>query len=167
MSDELKIIAIVAMDENRVIGINGSIPWRIPEDMKRFSKLTTGHTVLMGRKTYQSLPDKFRPLPNRLNVVATSDPSKLTGEEVMVCGSPAEFLEKCLAGEVELPTETLWVIGGTQIYDLTLPFWNELYLTRVHSTHDGDAFFPEFENDFSLVEEEKHEGFTFEQYIRK
>ena len=72
--DSVRVLVIVAMDEGRVIGFENKLPWHITEDMKRFAQLTTGHTVLMGRKTYQSLPDKFRPLPNRKNIVVTGKP---------------------------------------------------------------------------------------------
>ena len=73
MSDKAKVAAIVAMSENRVIGINNSLPWYLPEDLKRFKKLTTGCPVIMGRKTFESLPTKFRPLPDRRNIVISSN----------------------------------------------------------------------------------------------
>lgn len=162
----LRILAIVAMDEGRVIGKNGTIPWRLPEDMKRFAALTTGHTVLMGRKTYESLPPRFRPLPDRKNVVVTRDPSRLRMEKrIQVVRSPQDYVERCLKGEEQLPSEQLWIIGGEAIYRETLPYWNELYLTLVHSKNDGDTFFPQIEEKFALMNEEKREGFSFLHYV--
>ena len=163
-----KVIAIAAMDEGRVIGIANRLPWHVPEDAKRFMTLTKGHTVLMGRKTYDSLPEKFKPLPRRKNVVATRDPSKfLAPKEVEVCHSPVAYIQNCLSTETKLATDILWIVGGEEIYRLTLPFWDELYLTVVHSRNDGDAFFPEFEDQFELCESDKREGYTFLLYRRK
>ncbi len=160
----IRVCAIAAMDEGRLIGREGKLPWNIPEDMKHFSSLTMGHTVLMGRKTFESLPAKFRPLPGRKNVVISRN-SKLEGVEVW------DSLEKCLesyrSGAIPMSGDKLWVIGGAEIYKATLNFWDELYLTLVHSKHTGDAFFPVFESSFELVEEDKREGYSFQKYIRR
>ena len=170
----MKVIAIVAMDENRVIGVNNTIPWHYSEDMKRFAALTTGHTVLMGRKTYESLPEKFRPLPKRKNVVSTRSPEardQIVGitPEVEVVGDPVKYIQQVRESadsSGEAP-EQLWVIGGEQIYRITLPYCDELFLTRVHSKHEGDAFFPAFENGFELINSDNRGEFSFEQYRRK
>jgi dihydrofolate reductase len=164
----LKICAIVAMDENRVIGVDGKLPWKLSEDMKRFAQLTTGHTVLMGRKTYESLPQKFRPLPNRKNVVLTRNPAAFSAPEgVEVWSSPGQFFDACRAGQVKLPSDRVWVIGGAEIYAATKDLWNELYLTRVFSKHNGDAYFAPFEDEFKRIEIDERQGYSFEHYVRK
>lgn len=163
-----KIVAIAAMDEGRVIGRDGDLPWRIPEDLKRFQQLTNGHTVLMGRKTYLSLPSKSRPLPGRTNIVCTRDPSSLSGEiGIQVVESAAQYLDKVRSGATKLATDLLWVLGGGEIYRQTLPFWDEIYLTFVKDSFEGDAFFPEFESRFDLVESQDRGEHEFRHYVRK
>ena len=164
----VRIKAIVAMDEARVIGIAGGLPWKLPEDMKRFSQLTSGHTVVMGRKTFESLPPKFRPLPNRKNVVFTRKlDSFAVGPGVEAWASPEDYFKACRGATISLPSDTVWVIGGAEIYAASMPYWDELYLTRVSSKHNGDAYFPEFEKDFERVEIEPRDGYTFERFVRK
>ncbi len=165
-----KVVAIVAMDQGRVIGMDGGIPWRLPEDLRRFSSLTSGHTVVMGRKTYDSLPTKYRPLPNRLNVVITRDAEKLRPklpEGVQVSANPDEFLQQCKNGSREIQGEIVWVIGGEELYRLLLPQCDEIELTQLESSHDGDAFFPSFEDEFVLADEEKYPGFSFQRWQRR
>lgn len=164
----LKIIAIAAMDEERAIGRAGGIPWRLPEDMKRFQSLTSGHAVLMGRKTYESIPKRYRPLSDRRNVVVSRSPQKLQEEPGIEAWDSAEsYVEGCQAGILKLPSDTLWVIGGEEIYKATMRYWTEVYLTVVKGVHGGDAFFPPFERDFELVSEEQREGFCYRSYKRK
>lgn len=162
--------AIVAMDENRVIGMNGSLPWKLPEDLKRFSELTRGHAVLMGRKTYQSLARRFRPLPQRLNIVVTRHPENIDVErDVIVSVDAVRLVEGIKAGktEITLPTKTLWIIGGSQVYAETMALWDELYLTKVAGEHEGDTYFPKFENNFKLLKEENGTGCVFQHWQRK
>ena len=155
------------MDEGRVIGLNNQLPWNIPEDLKHFSELTSGHTVLMGRNTWESLPGKYRPLPNRLNIVCTRTPEALTvPETVLKYASPEEVIRAFLAGSITAPSSILWVVGGEQVYRATRNYWTELFLTVVHSTYKGDTFFPEFEQDFSLVDSDDRKGFSFRRYTR-
>lgn len=169
----MKIFAIAAMDEGRVIGADNGIPWRLPEDIKRFAALTTGHAVLMGRKTYESLPPKFRPLPKRLNIVVSRSGFIPAEQGVIVCASVNEVSTKIESGEIRLPSDILWVIGGAQIYGETLSILDELYLTVLHSKHAGDAFFPPFEEDFQLISDERSvsgEGaqeYSFRRYAKK
>jgi len=127
----MRTIALVAaMDENRAIGRGGALPWHLPDDLKRFRALTLDKTILMGRKTFQSIG---RPLPKRRNVVLTRDP-RFQAEGVEVVHSLGEALE--LADEI-------MVIGGGEIYALTLPIATHLYLTLVQTTvANADAFFP-------------------------
>lgn len=162
------VAAIVAMDEGRVIGGGNKLLWHIPEDLKNFSDLTKGHAVLMGRNTWDSLPKKYQPLPNRLNIVCSRKHGGLDlPEGVIAYGSPEQCIRDFLSDTLTTPTKTLWVIGGEQIYKATQPYWTELYLTLVHSKHMGDAFFPEFEQNFALVESNDRTGFSFRKYIRK
>jgi dihydrofolate reductase len=154
----MKLIIIAAIARNRVIGKKGKIPWHIPEDQQRFKRLTTGHPVIMGRKTYNSLD---RPLPNRLNIVITS--KVING--VKSYGS-LEFALSALKNEPEV-----FVIGGGQIFAKALRLADELKLTIVDKNVEGDTFFPFYEdyvkNNFRLVKEERHGGYTFLDYERK
>ena len=146
------------MDESRVIGLHGGIPWHIPGEQKRFKELTMGQTVLMGRKTYESLPPKVRPLPGRKNVIVTRDPAYMAEADVEVCHDVVERLR-------EAPEdENIWIIGGAEIYSATLRFWDELYLTVVNGKHEGDAWFPEFEATFDLISEETAERCVYKRF---
>ena len=135
----MKIKMILAMDENNTIGNDGDLPWKLKSDMKRFRELTTGdgfNAVVMGRKTWNSIPEKYRPLPDRLNIVMSRD-SKLSlqGAEVALYDGRAieiGYSEGC---------EDLWVIGGSEIYRLFLPKCDEIHLTRVHEKIGGDTIF--------------------------
>jgi dihydrofolate reductase len=139
---------IAAMAENRTIGRDGTLPWHLPRDMRRFKEITMGHAVIMGRKTYESMD---KPLPGRRNLVLTRrrDYCK-AGIEVL------PTLDAALAaayGDLEV-----FVAGGEQIYRLALPRADRIYLTIVHHVFDGDAVFPEFElDDWQLDEDVRHE----------
>ena len=122
------IVLVVAAARNGVIGKDGAIPWRLPEDMRRFRALTLGHAVVMGRKTWDSLPPKNRPLPGRRNLVVTRDTNwRAEGAERVT-------LETALAGDV-------FVIGGAEIYRAALPLAGRIELTEVQGDFDGDAHF--------------------------
>lgn len=129
------ISLIVAMGNNRVIGKNNQLLWNIPEDMEHFKKTTTGKTVIMGRKTYESIG---KPLPKRKNVVLTRDKNFVAPGCIVI----HTLLEALKISETSQET---FVIGGEEIYKLFLPFAYKLYITKVDVTLDGDAFFPEFE----------------------
>ena len=134
----MKICAIVAMDEGRVIGHQGDIPWNIPGEQKRFAELTRGHAVLMGRKTFDSLPSRYKPLPGRTNIVLTRTPDRLAKFSDVLCWKDVkDCLKACRAGEVAMTGDKLWVIGGEQIYRETQEFWDRVYLTVVSGTHPG------------------------------
>lgn len=165
-TNPIRVCAIAAMDPGRVIGVDGGLPWRLPEDMKHFMTLTTGHTVVMGRKTYDSLPAKYQPLPNRLNIVISRSVTAAPAAGVLVYHSPQEAVEACRSGAVNLPSEIVWIIGGEQIYRQTANMWDEVFLTRIATKHHGDAFFPVFEPDFLLEGADKRDGFAFEHYTR-
>ena len=129
-----RISAIVAMSENRVIGKGNRLPWRLPEDLKRFKELTVGNVVIMGRKTFESIG---KPLPQRENVVITRQ------KEVSYSGvHMAHSLEEALKW-AEGRSKEIFIIGGEEIYRLALPYLDRLYLTLVQAQIEGDAFFPE------------------------
>ena len=162
-----QICLIVAMDQGRVIGFNNQLPWHLPDDMKRFSRLTSGNTVLMGRKTYQSLPERFRPLPNRKNIVITRSPDTFEcAESVSVFNSPDAAIEFFEKHPDQLLGQILWVIGGGEIYQQMLPMVDQVYVTEVVGKHEGDVFFPIFEDQFELLEQEPHEGYCYRRFIR-
>ncbi len=154
----MKLAIIAAIANNRVIGREGKLPWHISEDLKRFKRLTTGHAVLMGRKTYESLG---KPLANRRNVVVTSTP--IAGAE---CYNSITSALAALHNQ-----ETVFVIGGAQLYSHLFKKADFLYLTFVDRDVEGDVFFPDvlhsIEHEFTLVHREEHEGFAFADYLRK
>ena len=153
----MKLAIIAAIARNRAIGKDGKLPWHISEDLKRFKRLTTGHAILMGRKTYESLG---RPLPNRRNVVLSSTPMR--GVESY---SSIPVALRALHNE-----EHVYVIGGGQIYAQLLDRTDELYLTLVDQHVEGDTFFPPYEQligtRFKLAHREEREGFSFVDYVR-
>lgn len=135
-----RLILLAAVGNNRVIGINNELPWHLPEDLKRFKALTTGHTVAMGRKTYDSIVDRLgKPLPNRQSVVLTRDPAWAPATEHAASVRVVHTVDAMLA----LPDDPIYVIGGAEIYSLTLPMATELDITEVDLEVPGDAFFPE------------------------
>ena len=150
--------AIVAVSQNGVIGKNGDLPWRLAEDLKWFKKITMGHVVLMGRKTWDSLPF---PLPGRKNWVISRSLEKKEGMQVF------RSIEK--AEENLQPEEQIFVIGGGEIYAQTLSKCREIYVTEVlQSIEDGDAFFPSFEKDFKVEEIlDENEAFILRRWVRK
>ncbi len=152
---------IAGISQNNCIGLNGQLPWHIPEDLKHFREITAGKTVLMGRKTWESLPEKFRPLPNRTNIIITrqTDYTVPTGVEVYATIGEAT---------TKHPNEEIMVIGGAEIYKQTIEQANTLYITHINQTVVGDAFFPEIDlNVWKETERGDHEGFSFVTYTRK
>jgi dihydrofolate reductase len=157
---------VAAVARGGVIGRDGDIPWRIAEDMARFRELTMGHSVVMGRRTWESLPDRFRPLPGRGNVVLTRDPD-WSAQGADRAGSLEEALEL-------LETEPrIFVIGGGEVYAAALPLADELLLTEIDADVEGDTTFPAWNRgDFDEVEraERVAEGgtpFAFVRYVRR
>ena len=162
----MKLSLVAAVARNGVIGRDGGIPWRIPEDMQRFRALTVGHPVVMGRRTWESLPERFRPLPGRRNIVVTRD-AGWSSEGTERAGSLEEALE--LAADAE----RVFVIGGAAVYASALPLADELALTEIASDVEGDTFFPAFEpTEFEEVAREPHVApdgtpFAFVTYRRR
>ncbi len=126
---------VVAMDENGVIGVNGRIPWRLPDDMKWFRDVTMGKPVIMGRKTYESIPPRFRPLPGRHNIVVTRQLEYAASGATVVHGIAEALLAAGDADEIIIG-------GGGELYRLLLPQADRLYLTLVEGQFTGDAVFP-------------------------
>jgi dihydrofolate reductase len=139
--DEIKIKLIAALSKNNVIGIGNSLPWRLPDDMKYFAEKTTNHTVIMGRKSWDSIPAKFKPLPNRRNVVLTKQNIKIEGCEVQHSFNDA--MEDLLLGTKK--GEDIFIIGGAEIYKIALPYADELLLTEIDAEVAGDVYFPEYD----------------------
>lgn len=139
----MKISLIAAHTKNRVIGKNQDLPWRLPADMKYFMETTKGHYVLMGRKNYDSIPEKFRPLPNRTNIVLTNQKDFAAPGCIVV-----NKLEDGIAIAKNANETELFIIGGAEIYNLAMPYANQLYLTEIDTELDGDTFFPtiDYEN---------------------
>jgi dihydrofolate reductase len=166
LPDDLTFKAIVAMDKNRVIGNNGTIPWHISDDLKYFSHMTSGHTVLMGRKTYDSLPEKYRPLPGRLNVVLSRSEDLKYPSEVSVFASVPLFFDQILNSGIDLPSNEVWIIGGAEIYRQFIPLCSEIHLTRVKGDYEGDTILDNFEDDFTLSSSTDGEKCSWEVYER-
>ncbi|WP_077034161.1 dihydrofolate reductase [Pelomonas sp. KK5] len=134
----MKISLIAGVARNGGIGRGNQLLWRLPEDLARFKALTLGHAVIMGRKTWDSLPERFRPLPGRRNIVLSRQPGLiLSGAEVI--GSLDEALAAC-SGD-----DSVFVIGGAQVYAQALPQADRLELTEVDADFEADAFFPEWD----------------------
>ena len=153
----MTLAAIVAMTPERIIGRDNSLPWHFPEDLKFFKRTTSGHPVVMGRKTFESIG---RPLPNRQNIVITRDPS-WSSEGVEIIHSKDEL------SQIELQNQHVFIIGGAEIYSLFLEDLDEMLVTWVYQAHEGDTTFPEFENlfaEFSLVE--SHQDFEVRLYSK-
>lgn len=141
------ISLIVAASSNNVIGVQGELPWKISDDLKRFKALTLGKPIIMGRLTWESLG---RPLPGRQNIVITRS-SDFVADGCDVVSSPARALQ--LAGDVD----EVMIIGGGQIYELFLPKAGRIYLTRVNADIEGDTFFPELDsNAWEITESVSH-----------
>ncbi|MCD0489396.1 dihydrofolate reductase [Pedobacter sp. MC2016-14] len=142
------ISIVVAISENNAIGKDNQLLWRLPKDLKHFKDITSSHTIIMGRKTFDSVG---KPLPHRRNIVITRDTQlQINGAEVV--NSMDEALQLCD------PNEEVMIVGGAEIYRQALPKTDRIYLTRVHHTYDADTFFPAIDPGAWLVtEEEEHE----------
>lgn len=143
---------IAAIGKNRELGQNNKLLWHIPEDAKRFKDLTEGHAVIMGRKTYESLPEKFRPLPNRTNIVVTRNSTfTTTTAQLIVVNS----LEAAIEAAKKIEKKEIFIIGGAQIYGEGIKYADKLYLTLVDKEYpDADAFFPDYSEFKKIVYEE-------------
>lgn len=129
------ISAILAMDENRVIGKDNKLPWHLPADLKHFKEITTGNPILMGRKTYESIG---KPLPERTNIIITRDVNYAVAGCIVVTS-----LDHALQTAAAEGNKEIFIIGGAEVYKQLLPRINRIYLTLIHHTFQGDTYFPE------------------------
>lgn len=161
------ISLLVAMDRNNVIGFENDMPWHLPNDLKYFKEKTTGHTIIMGRKTYDSIG---RPLPNRKNVILTRQTTEFPNDVEVI-----HSIEEIYEWQKSHPNEELFVIGGGDIFKQVLPFADRLYITKIDEAFEGDTFFPKFSlSDWKLTTSIKGEkdsknnyDYYFQQYDRK
>jgi dihydrofolate reductase len=161
----LKIL--VAFDENRVIGKNNALIWHLPADLKRFKALTTGHVIIMGRKTFESIG---RPLPNRTTVVISRQ-QDLQIEGVILAHSVEEAILKAKS----ISRDDIFIVGGAEIYQLSLPLADQILVTQLHDIFEGDAFFPEIspaiwevaEQERGVTDEQNAYQFSYITYARK
>jgi dihydrofolate reductase len=159
------IIMIAAVAENNALGKNNELVWHLPNDFKRFKSLTTGHHIIMGRKTFESFP---KPLPNRTHVVITRR-ENYHPEGCIVVNSIKKAIAICPENE------TSFIIGGGEIYNLGLPYADKLEITRVHHSFEADAFFPEINPDDWLeiqtecnpIDDKHLYEYTYQTYIKK
>lgn len=133
----MKISLIVAVAENGVIGHNNQLIWHLPNDLKQFKRLTTGHCIIMGRKTFDSIG---KPLPNRTSLII----SRNTDFQIEGCITVSS-LENAILEAKKIENEEAFIIGGAEIYRLALPIIDKIYLTEVHHEYEGDTFFPEID----------------------
>lgn len=146
----MKISMIAAMAEDRVIGIKNSLPWKLPNDMKWFRQNTMGKPIIMGRKTFESFGAK--PLPGRTNIIITRDDDYQAEDSIVV-----HSIEDAIAAAGDV--EEIMIIGGASFYEQMLPRSDRLYLTYVKASLDGDAWFPEFnQDDWNTSEEINHDS---------
>lgn len=145
----MTLTMIAAVAANGVIGRDNRLIWHLPDDLRRFKKLTMGRAIIMGRKTFESLPNL---LPGRAHYVLTRNADYAVPEGVILCHSPEELIEK-------LPEGENFVIGGGEIYRMLLPYADKLDLTEIEKDYDGDAFFPHFDKAaWKMTEEEEGSG---------
>ncbi|UJP63731.1 dihydrofolate reductase [Mongoliitalea daihaiensis] len=164
----MKISIIVAVAKNQVIGNNNELIWKLSADLKYFKNTTTGHHIIMGRKTYESVG---KPLPNRTSVIISRNPNFVVPEGHHLVNSWEQAVQLCISKKLE----KVYVIGGAEIYKIALPFADELLVTEVDAYPEGDAFFPKILTDEwtethreSFQKDEKNEfNYAFVLYKRK
>lgn len=161
----MKISLIAAISEDYVLGRDNTLPWHLPDDLKRFKAITSGHTVIMGRKTFESIGS--RPLPKRRNIVLSRTPLTLPEGAEWFAGI-ADALESCKHED-----ET-FIVGGGEIYRQTIDIAHKIYLTKVHTQMEGDTWFPIPGPEWKRISKEEHPAddrhlfpFTFEDFERK
>lgn len=157
----MSLTIVVARAANGCIGKDGKLPWHIPEDLKHFREYTRGKTVLMGRKTWESLPPTRRPLPDRKNVVVSRDPSFQAPGAVVF-----HDLQEAIQA-LKDSAEEACIIGGAELFRQCFPLVDKMELTEIHATYEGDTFFPEFSKDeWRVIRKEDHLDFSFVSYER-
>ena len=156
----MKIILIAALDDNKVIGSEGHLPWHIPEDFIHFKKTTEDHMVVMGRKTYESLG---KPLPNRLNIVLTRNKDFKPMEPAIACTTLGQALLLAKSRE----EKKVFIVGGAHVYAEAMPYAHQMILSHIPGTHKGDTFFPAWDKSWNMTKEDAHEKFTIRTYERQ
>lgn len=154
-----QVIAIAAIGTNRVLGKDNELLWRIPDDMKRLREVTSGHPLIMGRKTFDSIIAAVgKPLPNRPHIVVTRDAS-WTHEGAIV----AHSIEDAISRAKDLDRQKVFIFGGAQIYTAALPYTDMLMLTIIDDAKEGDAYFPAFDEFSKIIfrEDREHEGLQY------
>lgn len=146
------ISLIYAASENNVIGKDNTLPWHLPADMKYFKGKTIGHCIVTGRKNYDSIPEKFRPLPDRTNIIVTHQKNYIAPNTIIVNTIPDALKMAEQKGETEC-----FIIGGADIFRQTIHLANKIYLTKIHHSFEGDTFAPEL--DLKQWKEIKHTDF--------
>lgn len=154
-----RISQIAAIDLHRGLGKGGDLLYKIPEDLKRFRSLTSGHPVIMGRKTWESLPEQVRPMPGRVNIVVTRQ-SEYDASGASLASSIQEAIDMA---KLAPGSDEIFVIGGGEIYKEALPYTDRLYLTIVEDSKDADAFFPTHDEFTKVVEDvaQEHQGLPY------
>lgn len=148
ITHQSRLSAVVALSENRVIGRDNQLPWRLPADLKHFKKLTLGHPIIMGRKTYVSIG---KPLPQRTNIVLTQE-KQFQAPGCIVIHSLDEAIKKGAECDSDI-----FIIGGAQLYRQSLPLLQFIYMTIIHQHIEGDTFFPELQlNEWKEIAREDH-----------
>lgn len=157
----MAISLIVAMTKDRVIGNNGKIPWKISQDLKLFKQITSGGIVIMGRKTWESLPQNYKPLSNRKNIVVSSQLKSIEGIKIY------NDLECAIKNTRESKKE-VYLIGGASIYEQGINLVNKMHISLVKGSPEGDTYFPKFDkNDWEIIEKKYFKDFTYKLYKRK
>lgn len=162
----MTITLIAAAAENNALGKDNDLVWHLPDDFKRFKAITSGHFIIMGRKTFESFP---KPLPNRTHIIITRQKEYQVPEGCLVATSIEEALQLCPQNE------EVFIIGGGEIYKQSIEIANKIELTRVHTEVEADTFFPEInQNNWKILEEEYHPkdekhkfDFTYLTYLKK
>ncbi len=153
-----KFSMIAAMSQNRVIGNNNQLPWHMPADLKYFKRLTLNNTVIMGRKTYESIG---KPLPNRQNIIITSNPDAIKTPE----NADNFVVVSSLIAAFELAKHPIFIIGGSSLFQELLNEAHQLYITLIEAEINGDVYFPEINNDeWKLISSEAHEADEKNEY---
>ncbi len=155
----MKISLIAAMMQNRVIGRDNDLPWSLPDDMRFFQTTTKGHIVIMGRKNYDSLPPKFKPLPNRTNIVLTRNTTFKAAGCIIYTN-----LKDAIAYAKTHNEQELFIIGGGEIYRQALEFADRIYLTEINHSLQGDTYFPEFGEEWKATKRTHHAADEKHQY---
>jgi len=165
----MKIIIIAAVSENDVIGKDNQLLWRLPADMKFFKEKTLDHCVITGRKNYESIPEKYRPLPGRVNIIVTNNKEYHQDGTIIVHSIEAAITEAKLMNETEC-----FIIGGGEIYKQTIDIADEMWITKVHKEFEGDTVFPsidesiwkEMRSQFFPKDEKHNYDFTIYNYVK-